>query len=105
MRLSVSCRWTAASSPWLGKDTESRQGLALSHAYSVLKAVEEVGEDDKKVQLVLIRWVISKCPRTHFSNDRANTFAVIPGENGPGTVWANGAALGATAPKNGLPTG
>jgi hypothetical protein len=45
----------AASSPWLGKDTEARQGLALSHAYSVLKAVEEVGEDDKKVQLVLIR--------------------------------------------------
>jgi hypothetical protein len=45
----------AVSSPWLGKDTESRQGLALSHAYSVLKAVEEVGEDDKKVQLVLIR--------------------------------------------------
>jgi hypothetical protein len=45
----------AASSPWLGKDTESRQGLALSHAYSVLRAVEEVGEDDKKVQLVLIR--------------------------------------------------
>jgi hypothetical protein len=45
----------AASSPWLGKDSESRQGLALSHAYSVLKAVEEVGEDDKKVQLVLIR--------------------------------------------------
>jgi hypothetical protein len=45
----------AASSPWMGKDTESRQGLALSHAYSVLRAVEEVGEDDKKVQLVLIR--------------------------------------------------
>jgi hypothetical protein len=48
----------AASSPWLGKDTEARQGLALSHAYSVLRAVEEVGEDDKKVQLVLIRSVI-----------------------------------------------
>jgi hypothetical protein len=47
----------AVSSPWLGsgKDTESRQGLAMSHAYSVLRAVEEVGEDDKKVQLVLIR--------------------------------------------------
>ena len=47
----------AASSPWMGKDTESRQGLALSHAYSVLKAVEEVGEDDKKVRLVKIRYV------------------------------------------------
>jgi hypothetical protein len=49
--------------------------------------------------------VISKCLRTHFSNDKANILTVIPGENGPGTVWANGAALGATAPKNGLPTG
>ena len=45
----------AASSPSLGTDSESRQGLALSHAYSVLKAVEDVGEDDKKVRLVLIR--------------------------------------------------
>jgi hypothetical protein len=45
----------ATSSPSLGTDSESRQGLALSHAYSVLKAVEEVGEDDKKVRLVLIR--------------------------------------------------
>lgn len=45
----------AATSPWLGKDSEARQGLALSHAYSVLRAVEEVGEDDKKIQLVKMR--------------------------------------------------
>jgi hypothetical protein len=45
----------AAASPSLGSDSETRQGLALSHAYSVLKAVEEVGEDDKKVRLVLLR--------------------------------------------------
>ncbi|KAH6674735.1 hypothetical protein B0J14DRAFT_587996 [Halenospora varia] len=45
----------AAASPHLGSDSESRQGLALSHAYSILKAVEEVGEDDNKVRLVKIR--------------------------------------------------
>ncbi|KAH8660922.1 hypothetical protein BGZ60DRAFT_381562 [Tricladium varicosporioides] len=45
----------AAASPHLGSDSESRQGLALSHAYSILKAVEEVGEDDKKIRLVKIR--------------------------------------------------
>ncbi|OCL06143.1 cysteine proteinase, partial [Glonium stellatum] len=45
----------AASSPSLGPDNEARRGLALSHAYSVLKAVEEEDEDGKKVRLVLIR--------------------------------------------------
>jgi hypothetical protein len=45
----------AASSPGWGSDRQARGGLALNHAYSVLKAVEEVGEDDKKVRLVLIR--------------------------------------------------
>jgi hypothetical protein len=46
----------AASSPsYYGDDSAARQGIALGHAYSVLKAVEEVGEDDKKVRLVLIR--------------------------------------------------
>ena len=49
--------------------------------------------------------MISKCPRTHFSNDRANILAAILGGSGPGTVWANGAARGAMAPKNGLLTG
>jgi hypothetical protein len=44
----------AASAPAKGVD-ESRQGLALNHAYSVLKAVEVVGENDKKMKLVLIR--------------------------------------------------
>jgi hypothetical protein len=46
----------AASAPSTGgTDSESRQGIALNHAYSVLKAVEEKGEDGKIVQLVLIR--------------------------------------------------
>jgi hypothetical protein len=35
-----------------------RQGLRLRHAYSILKAVEEVGEDDTKVRLVLIRYAL-----------------------------------------------
>ena len=47
----------AASSPAWGTDKQARRGLALNHAYSILKAVEEVGEDDKKVRLVLIRYV------------------------------------------------
>jgi hypothetical protein len=37
----------------------NRQGLGLDHAYSILKAIEEVGEDDKKVRLVLIRCALS----------------------------------------------
>lgn len=45
----------AASSPGWGTDREARQGMALNHAYSILRAVEAVGEDDKKVRLVLIR--------------------------------------------------
>jgi len=45
----------AASSPSWGRDRSARQGVALNHAYSILKAVEVVGEDDKKVRLVLIR--------------------------------------------------
>jgi hypothetical protein len=46
----------AASSPGAyGDDSDARQGIALGHAYSVMRAVEEVGEDDKKIKLVLIR--------------------------------------------------
>ncbi|KAF2503244.1 cysteine proteinase [Lophium mytilinum] len=45
----------AASSPSLGSDAESRRGLALSHAYSILKSIEEEDENGKKVRLVLIR--------------------------------------------------
>lgn len=46
----------AASSPGThGSDSSSRKGLALQHAYSVIKAVEEEDEDGKKHRLVLIR--------------------------------------------------
>lgn len=45
----------AASSPSLGPDSEARRGLALNHAYSILKAVEEEDEKGNKVRLLLIR--------------------------------------------------
>ncbi|CAN9175119.1 unnamed protein product [Alternaria alternata] len=46
----------SASSPSIdGDDSDARRGLALNHAYSVIKAVEAEGEDGKKHQLVLIR--------------------------------------------------
>ncbi|KAF2258690.1 cysteine proteinase [Lojkania enalia] len=46
----------SASSPGdYGDDTMARRGLALSHAYSVIKAVEEEDEEGKKHRLVLIR--------------------------------------------------
>ena len=46
----------SASSPGsYGDDSNARQGLALNHAYSVIKAVEEEGEDGTKQRLVLIR--------------------------------------------------
>ncbi|KAF3043351.1 hypothetical protein E8E11_007806 [Didymella keratinophila] len=47
----------SASSPGAyGDDSDARRGLALSHAYSVIKAVEEESEDGKtKHRLVLIR--------------------------------------------------
>jgi Calpain family cysteine protease len=38
-------------------DDNSRRGLPLGHAYSVLRAVEEEDVDGKKVRLVLIRYV------------------------------------------------
>jgi hypothetical protein len=49
----------SASSPGAyGDDSDARRGLALSHAYSVIKAVEEGSEDGKKKhRLVLIRYV------------------------------------------------
>ncbi|KAI4923988.1 hypothetical protein J4E85_008147 [Alternaria conjuncta] len=46
----------SASSPGMdGDDSDARRGLALSHAYSILKAVDAEGEDGTKYQLVLIR--------------------------------------------------
>ncbi|KAF1850642.1 cysteine proteinase [Cucurbitaria berberidis CBS 394.84] len=46
----------SASSPGsYGDDSDARRGLALSHAYSVIKVVEEEDEEGKKHKLVLIR--------------------------------------------------
>jgi hypothetical protein len=48
----------SASSPGLyGDDSHARRGLALSHAYSILKAVDAEDENGKKHQLVLVRYV------------------------------------------------
>lgn len=44
----------AASAIGTGWDS-TKSGLALGHAYSILRATEEVDEDGKKVRLVLIR--------------------------------------------------
>jgi hypothetical protein len=47
----------SASSPGsYGDDSDARRGLALSHAYSVIKAVDAEGEDGKNHRLVLIRY-------------------------------------------------
>lgn len=43
-----------SSSPY-GNDSDALKGLALSHAYSVLKAVDEEDENGKKYRLILIR--------------------------------------------------
>jgi hypothetical protein len=49
----------SASSPGsYGGDSDARRGLALSHAYSVIKAVDAEGEDGKNNRLVLIRFVV-----------------------------------------------
>jgi hypothetical protein len=46
----------SASSPGsYGDDSDARRGLALSHAYSILKAVEAEDQDGKKHRLVLVR--------------------------------------------------
>lgn len=48
----------SASSPGsYGDDSNARRGLALNHAYSVIKAVDAEGEDGKIERLVLIRYV------------------------------------------------
>lgn len=48
----------SASSPGsYGDDSDARRGLALSHAYSIIKVTEEEDEDGKKHRLVLIRYV------------------------------------------------
>jgi hypothetical protein len=38
-----------------GSDADAKRGIALNHAYSVLKATEETDEDGNKVRLVMIR--------------------------------------------------
>ncbi|KAF2122378.1 hypothetical protein BDV96DRAFT_482899 [Lophiotrema nucula] len=46
----------SASSPGdYGDDSDARRGLALSHAYSVIKAVEEEDQEGKKHRLVQVR--------------------------------------------------
>jgi hypothetical protein len=44
----------AVGSPGVS-DTDAKNGLAMSHAYSVIDAVEEIGPDGKSVRLVKIR--------------------------------------------------
>jgi len=45
----------ASSLSSYGSDSDAKRGIALNHAYSVLKATEETDEDGKKVRLVMIR--------------------------------------------------
>jgi hypothetical protein len=45
----------ASSLSSYGSDSDAKRGIALGHAYSVLKATEETDEDGKKVRLVMIR--------------------------------------------------
>ncbi|XP_014558153.1 hypothetical protein COCVIDRAFT_14665 [Bipolaris victoriae FI3] len=47
--------FSASSPSSYGDDSDALKGLALSHAYSVLKAVDEKDENGKKYRLVLIR--------------------------------------------------
>jgi hypothetical protein len=55
----------AASSPSAyGDDSDTRQGIALNHAYSVVKAVEEEDKEGKKFRLVLIRYVYCETAQT-----------------------------------------
>lgn len=51
----------SASSPGsYGDDSDARRGLALSHAYSVIKAVDAEDKDGKNHRLVLIRYVMCR---------------------------------------------
>ncbi|CAI6328970.1 unnamed protein product [Periconia digitata] len=47
--------FSASSHHAFGNDKDTRKGLALGHAYSVIKAVEEEDENGKKHRLVQIR--------------------------------------------------
>lgn len=90
----------SASSPGsYGDDSDARRGLALNHAYSVLRATEEEGEDGKKHRLVLIRYAYQDFDETNL------TITGIPGEGGPIRLWANGQGLGQMARENGRHTG
>jgi len=55
----------AASSQSASDSGHMRQGLVLSHAYSIIKAVEEEDEEGNKFKLVLVRYVCSFC--IHFN--------------------------------------
>jgi hypothetical protein len=57
----------SASSPGsYGDDSDARRGLALSHAYSIIKAVDAKDEGGKDYRLVLIRYVASHALQMHY---------------------------------------
>lgn len=91
----------SASSPGsYGDDSDGRRGLALSHAYSVIKAVEEESEDEKtKHTLVLIRCV------THSNQIRLLMRLETPGASQPTRGWASGQVRGQMDRASGIRTG
>jgi hypothetical protein len=84
----------SASSPGsYGDDSDARRGLALSHAYSVIKAIDAEDEDGKNHQLVLIRYVMQH-PLDHVAHESRNPWgkranAAMGEWTGP---WADGSS-------------
>jgi hypothetical protein len=57
VRANTDFLFSASSPGGYGDDSNARQGIALCHAYSIIKAVEEEDKEGKKHRLVLIRCV------------------------------------------------
>jgi len=89
----------SASSPGsYGDDSHARRGLALNHAYSVLKAVDAEDEDGKSHRLVLVRYATFS-PLQHYW--RRLTRIGTRGAGEQMRRWANGLVLGLMAHANG----
>lgn len=94
----------SASSPGsYGNDSDARRGLALSHAYSVIRAVDAEGPDGKNNRLVLIRQAI--IPNHPPATIPLTTTIEIPGAGDSTQPRENGQAPGPTVRKNGHRTG
>lgn len=85
-----SCGWTSA-----------HNGIALSHAYSVLKAIEVQDEEGNRHRLVRVRYAQPAPSETRPEKLTVVIMIGTPGERSHREAWASGLVRGQMVPRNG----